>query len=243
MQLTHPQPAAPPPFPDSHAVPSRRASFAEWHRGRTPYVVWALDVDQPVVRALVARAAGALDGLLLDGYRRQPHVTLDLCGFPAAGPGEADEFTTDWLAARCAALRAAAIRPFSLTIGGPASFASAPYLQVADAGSGIAAVRRALAVAGRHRLVGDYVPHVTLGLYADTWPAALVGQRLAGIDDDAASCRIDRVSLLAYRPDDIGGPLVSLGHFSLARQAMVWRAAWPFAGVFGGPGGGPASAG
>jgi hypothetical protein len=42
---------------------------------------WALDVDTPELRQAVSRAECHLSGLLLDDYRRQPHVTLDLCGF------------------------------------------------------------------------------------------------------------------------------------------------------------------
>jgi 2'-5' RNA ligase len=221
------------PFADSHTVPNVRGDFAEWHRGRTPYVFWALDVDCPEVGQIVAQAAGLLDGLLLEGYCRQPHITLELCGFPADKANDADEFSLAWLEGRCAALRRADLRPFSLTVGGWSSFASAPYLKVADPGRGIAALRRCLAVDGVHRLFGDYLPHVTIGLYADAWPVERVLKRLTGFTDASpCTCRIDRVSLMAYQPEHIGGPLARLGHFSLDRQEMAWQTDWPFAAAF-----------
>ena len=94
-----------------------RGDFSAWHRGRPHYLLWALDVDLPTVRARVTAAQRTLDGLLLEDYRRQPHVTLALCGFPAQAPTAADEFDHDELEARIAALHAARIAPFTIEIG------------------------------------------------------------------------------------------------------------------------------
>ncbi len=66
----------------------------------------------PELRQALARAECHLSGLLLDDYRRQPHVTLDLCGFPAASPGDADEFSVAWLNDRVQRLRAAGLAEF-----------------------------------------------------------------------------------------------------------------------------------
>ena len=108
---------------------NERRDFPEWHRGRPHYLLWAIDTDLAAVRARVVAAQRALDGLLLDGYRRQPHITLALCGFPAHGAAPAaDEFDLAWLQARVAALEAARIAPFTLALGGLESFSSAPLL-------------------------------------------------------------------------------------------------------------------
>lgn len=220
-------------FDGVHACPNVHRDFAEWHKGRGPYVFWALDIDTPEVRQTVSEVAGQLDGLLLCRYRRQPHITVEVCGFPISFPEAPDEFSPDWLASQCAALRLAAIAPFTLTIGGVSSFASAPFVKVIDPALGIAALRNSLAVNGEPRLLGDYVPHVTVGLYADAWPAEMLGERLMPFADrDPLQCRIDRLSLMAYQPNEIGGPLAGLGHFSLDRQAMEWQIAWPFAAAF-----------
>ena len=70
---------------------NERRDFPEWHLGRPHYALWAVDVDLPDVRQAVAGAEAHLDGLLLDGYRRQPHITLALCGFPTAEPQHPDD--------------------------------------------------------------------------------------------------------------------------------------------------------
>ena len=212
----------------AHTLRNVCRDFPEWHRGRSPYVFWALDVDFPAVRAQVRRAGDHLSGLLLDSYSRQPHITLELCGFPSHAPAGDDEFSKEMIDRQCSALRAAQVPAFEIIIGGLASFSSAPFLQVADFAGRIAAVRNCLAVDGRHRLLGRYVPHVTVGLYADAWPvtniAARFGQYVAG---EPSHCQIERVSLMSYSPSLIGGELSAVADFHLASGEMRWHRSLP----------------
>jgi hypothetical protein len=48
-----------------------------------------------------------------------------------------------------------------------------------DRGSHIAAVRGCVAVDGQSRLFGNYVPHLTVGVFAGAWPAAESGTSLS----------------------------------------------------------------
>ena len=211
-------------FEGNFTQPSECRDFVEWHLGRTPYLFWALDLDMPSVRQHIDRAATHLSGLLLDAYRRQPHLTLDVCGFPTAQPHHADDFTSQLLLAQFEALRASRLSRFEIEIGALASFSSAPYLKVGDGGNCLAAIRQCLAVEGANRLTGDYTPHVTVGLYADAWPAAMVHSRLAGFASAGPlSCRIEQISLMSYAPSEIGGPLSRLGSFHFKEGAMCWH--------------------
>ncbi len=207
----------------SHTLRNERRDFVEWHRGRSPYVLWALDVDMPAIRQRLAAAAAHLGDLLLADYHRQAHITLDLCGFPAAVPQAGDEFSLAELAARCQAQADFFPAPFNIEIGGLNSFSSAPYLTVNDPQQGIAALRAAVAVNGQNRSKTDYVPHATVGLYADAWPAAEIRARLAAFPLlSALPCRIDKLALLAYQPQEIGGPLQRLGEFCLQGRKFSW---------------------
>ena len=196
---------------------NEQRDFVEWHRGRRPYVFWALDLDTPEVGRRVTRARAQLGDLLLAGYCRQPHVTLELCGFAGQPPLADDEFAPAYLEAQFAALADSAPPPFALAIGGLASFASAPYLTVSDPQQGIAALRSCLAVDGENRLNSDYLPHVTVGLYADAGPAGEVLPRLAAVaDEEPLWCLVERVSLMSYEPSEIGGRLACHASFPLA---------------------------
>ncbi len=213
---------------EPHTLRNERRDFHEWHRGRPHYLLWALDVDAPPLRARVAAAQRALEGLLLEGYVRQPHITLALCGFPASGPLRAeDEFDDELIATQLAALQATAPPAFELGIGGLESFSSAPFLCVHDSTAALATLRRCLHADGQHPQ-GGYVAHVTVGLYADAWPTSEVAQRFRAFDDAPhLSCRITRLSLMGYVAADIGGELFTLADYDLAERRLQWRGAQP----------------
>jgi 2'-5' RNA ligase len=200
----------------AHTQPNVQRDFVEWHRGRSPYVVWVLDVDLAPVRQRIEAARQHLEGILLPGYQRQPHLTLDLCGFPADYPTDDEEFSLAWLAEQYAALRRLVLPPFELQIEGLDSFDSAPYLSVRDQGE-IAAIRAALAVNGQNRLDFDFVPHVTVGLYGRQVPAVTVNRHLANfVAGPPIRVEINAICLMAYEPADIGGRLQWLGEYRLA---------------------------
>ena len=196
-----------------HTIENVRRDFPEWHRGRPHYALWALDVNTAPIRDAMAAAAAHLDGLLLDGYRRQAHVTLALGGFPCDTPQHADDFGPEALARQLAALEASGVEAFTLHVGRLASFTSAPFLAVHDTSGGIARLRRAL-TGNTTEPGGPYTPHVTVGLYAGAWPTAEVLPRLDAFDaGPPLSCTIEGVSLMRYAAPDIGGPLETLGRF------------------------------
>lgn len=185
------------------------------------------------MRARVRAAQARLDGLLLAGYRRQPHVTVSLCGFPTVLPVHDDDFGAAALRAQLDALRDTRCGAFDITLGALASFASAPFLAVGDHGGALATLRRALRRG--HAPPGDhpenaYVPHVTVGLYAGAWPTAAVCARLdAHPAAPPLACRIQRLSLMHYAARDIGGPLALLADYDLASGELRWHAPAPAA--------------
>ncbi len=207
-------------------VRNERRDFPDWHRGRPHYLLWALDVDTPALRERVAMAQDALDGLLLGGYRRQLHVTVALCGFPARDrTPAADEFDPRLIVRQAGALTAAGVGAFDIAIGGLESFSSAPFLSVQDDGDALATLRRCLHLDGPHPQ-GRYVPHVTVGLYADAWPTAEVARRFAALDAaPGIGCRITRLSLMGYVAAEIGGALFTLADYRLDSGRLHWHAA------------------
>ena len=209
--------------PDGLTLRNEQRDFPEWHLGRPHYALWALDVDVPALRQRVAAADGHLSGLLLADYCRQPHVTLSLCGFPSACPQQADDFGAAALAAQLAALRRAQPRPFDIEVGALASFASAPYLAVQDAGGQIAALRECLAGGSLNDSCGTYTPHVTVGLYADAWPMSEVQARLASFAGrEALHLRISGISLLSYASAHIGGALACRARYDFQSETLHW---------------------
>ncbi len=202
-----------------------RRDFSEWHKGRARYLLWAIDVDCASVRTQVVGASEHLLDLLLDDYRRQPHITLALCGFPSSAPKHDDDVTLAQIEAQVAALQLASPRSFAIDIGSLSSFSSAPFLHAAAGGDEIAALRACLAptmVNLEHR-AHDYTAHVTVGLYNAAWPSAPVGLRLAAFPAVATRCIVDRIKLMSYAACDIGGPLTTHAVYHVDRGAIAWH--------------------
>ena len=218
---------------EARTIASVHADFPEWHRGRPRYAIWAIDLDVPVVRAASAALAGHLAPYLLHGYRRQPHVTLHLCGFPRAVGDLAEDFAPAALAGQLAALADGAPEPFTIAVGAPATFASAAYLEVVDQAGGIARSRAALGGGGAAEGGFPYVPHVTVGLYRAAHPLVDVLAALAAWGQQTTlTMAVERLTLMAYRSEVIAGPLQAVGDFDLAARRFTWREVGE-AGFFG----------
>jgi len=196
--------------------------FVEWRRGRTHYAVWAIDVDTPALRAATAAMRDHLGPCLLPDYHRQPHVTLRLCGFPAAVPRLGDDYPATTLHRQITALHAAAPAPFALEVGRPDSFASAAYLSVADCAGGIRAVRQSLSATEGVDDAFPYTPHVTCGLYRGEFHLPTLLREMAGHNPgQPVRLQVTRLTLMVYEAAIIGGPLVSLCEFDLATR-QIW---------------------
>lgn len=196
------------PFPESHSLPCAWRDYPEWHRGRRRYAVWSLAVDCPRIHARLARARTHLGAWLHDGYRRQAHITLFVCGFPSESVRFDDDFPQQRLDAQWTALHALAGGPFELQIGGLESFASAPFLSVGDPEGRLAALRQALAAHGAEVRQAPYHPHLTVGLYAQVVARADLQRRLAEFDEDEPlPLRVDELHYSSYAAAELCGPL------------------------------------
>lgn len=204
-----------------HTVACRDRDFAEWHGGCTHALVWAILVDTDGVREAVGDARGRLSGLLLPRYDRQPHVTLAYAGLmPAAGSTPIEEpVDATRLIQAVDALRASGTRPFGLRVSGWGSFEMVPYLAV-DAPE-LHTAHRALHPNADST---SYVPHVTVGHYAESRPMDDVAARLDPWARGPIDVEVREITLLAYETRDIAGPLTVVGILSLDDGAWTAHA-------------------
>lgn len=199
-----------------HTLPSERRDFVEWHRGRPHYAVWAVALDDPAIDARLDQLRAALQSLLLPDYRRQPHITLQLCGFAVERPQQADDFGPQHLQAQADALARLRLRPFELRIGGAFSFASAACLAVQDPSGSLPRLRAALSQAAASGDATPYVPHVTAGLYRGAWPMSDVRQRLQAMPSlPEIAVPVTQLDWMCYDTALIDGPLRTRQRFTL----------------------------
>lgn len=211
-----------------HTIKNVKQDFHAWHQGRLRYALWAIDVDFPPVQRQVAIARQHLGKFLLQGYSRQPHITLGISGFLSGKPQYADDYASCHFEMDLAALRNAHIQPFEIEISTLASFSSAPFFHVGDAGNNLHQLHTCL-----HALNYDadfqYVPHVTVGLYAEAWPAETVSNHLDNFQQESVTrCLVDKISLMSYAASEIGGKLMKIADYDLAHAEISWHESQPF---------------
>jgi len=218
---------------NSHTIKNVRQDFQQWHQGRLRYAFWAIDVDCQVVRQLVSAAEQHLEEFLLEGYCRQPHITLGISGFLSckALSGKlkyADDYVPSRFEADVAALKSLGMQPFEVEIGTLASFSSAPFFHVNDPINCLHQLHACL-----HAVASDasfqYVPHITVGLYSAAWPTQIVSKYLDTFPrGSATTLLINSVSLMSYAAAEIGGALVTIADYDLVHAEIKWHEPFPF---------------
>jgi len=188
-------------------IPTEKRDFPEWHHGRETYAVWVLRTEDNAIQKKFKAARKLLSDYLLEPYRRQPHITLFVCGFLVEEPQHNDDFTPAQLETQIQALEKADIQPFEIEIGGLSSFASAPFLEVHDPDGGITRLREILSRGAREFRTAPYTPHLTVGLYADAFPSQDVLWKLAGFSTNPIMWKVEQIALATYRANEFAGKL------------------------------------
>ena len=200
---------------------SIQKDFVDWRKGRQRYAVWAVEVDTASLRAVADRLRDALDDCLFPEYRRQPHITLRIGGFPAAERGFDDDYTAADFSRHLDALIQARIQPFHITLGPPQTFPSAPYLSVTDPTRGLTRLRQSFPGIEPGGADFRFVPHVTLGLYCRRVPVAQVIARMAACAGLLPiPLEVRRIALMTYEASTISGPLHSVCAFDLDERRL-----------------------
>lgn len=158
-----------------HALGPSPGVRERWRRGRQRYAVWGLRVLDPAVTARLRAAQRALAPWIHPVA--EPHLTLWVAGFPARRPRWDDDIAWALLRAQRRALLCAGLgRPGrglpTLTVGGLGAFASCAVLGVQDPAGWLGAARAALATVGGEQRFAPYRPHLTVGLWTQSWPTA-----------------------------------------------------------------------
>jgi 2'-5' RNA ligase len=188
-------------------IAAENRDFPEWHHGRESYAVWVLRAENEAIQEKFKAARGHLADFLLEPYRRQPHITLFVCGFLVDEPQYNDDFTPAQLGTQMNALENTNIQPFEIEISGLNSFASAPYLEVHDPAGGIARLRDILSRGAREFRTAPYTPHLTVGLYADAFPSEEVLGKLASFSTEPIMWKVEQITLATYRANEFAGEL------------------------------------
>jgi len=190
-------------------ISSRIHDYPDWHHGRQDYSVWLIELGRADVSRKVAAAREHLSAFLMTSYQRKPHITIYVCGFLADTRFYDDDYSAEQFGRHAQFLRDAEVRPFTIEIGGLSSFASAPFLDVADPEGGIDRLRTLLSMTGQEIGRSVHTPHITIGLYSGAFPGSVVSERISSFPKDPCKLAVDRITFATYQAREIAGALTS----------------------------------
>jgi 2'-5' RNA ligase len=130
-----------------------------------------------------------------------------VCGFLADAPQYDDDYSAEQFGRHAHLLREAAVKPFIVEIGGLNSFASAPFLEVADPEGGLDRVRSLLSTTGKEIGRSAYTPHITVGLYSGNFPSSMVNERISSFPKGLCKLAVDRITFATYQARETAGAL------------------------------------
>lgn len=205
------------PETETFTLPCRHDNFVGWHQGRPFYAVWLMMVDTVAIREAVHRLRCAMGDWLLPDYRRQPHITLGIRGFPQCQRQDEHSYTPDLFEQDVVRLQQLPRTALQLTCQGTGSFTTAPYLTVSSEEASLLAWHRTLSP---QHTGNAYVPHITAGFYRRTIPLPAVRQMLSQLALPSCQLSISHIELAAYASADTAGSLHTICRYNLLTQEL-----------------------
>ncbi|QXZ09234.1 2'-5' RNA ligase family protein [Comamonas sp. Y33R10-2] len=209
--------------------PCEDRDFSEWHQGCPWCAVWVVMLDGAELAQTMQQARTRLGDALLPHYARQPHITLAYRGLCQGGACHvAQEYDEQALQADIALLQKLKQQAFTVQVAQAHSFTTVPYLSVKG---DVHALQRLHAALVPEEPAPDwrYVPHVTIGHYAQQRPLHELVEQLGALGQDLPQMMVTQLALARYASADIAGPLTLEGIFELdaGRYVSAPGALWP----------------
>ncbi|EPF88009.1 hypothetical protein GCM10025882_29130 [Acinetobacter gyllenbergii] len=131
---------------DTQLIATAIRDYPEWHKGRSDYGLWYIEIDQPELIQYLDEIQAQFSDLLLPAQQRQYHITLFVCGFlqPTVKQYD-DDFQIQQLQQQIKLIEALQLKPFELEITQIDSFSSALFLQIQDRQGVLAQIRQQFA--------------------------------------------------------------------------------------------------
>ena len=182
--------------------------YPEWHRGRSDYGVWYIEICQPELIHYLNKIRAQFSDLLIESNQRQYHITLFVCGFLTSHhPNFDDDFEIKTLSDQIKLIQQLQLEPFELEITQIDSFSSALFLHIYDQKNILSKIRKQLAQSLTEIAAVDYCPHITLGLYRENWPSDLVLQRIQKLPLKKMKIQVNQLTFGYYKAQILQGLL------------------------------------
>ena len=197
-------------------VPTLAQDYPEWHKGRTHYSLWYLEIQQPELLQYLHHLRQHFSDILYTPNTRQFHITLFICGFLTAHkPAWDDDFNQQQLQQQIDSLSSAQKSSFKLKTGCLNSFESALFIEIEDTEGSLAEIRQQFYACTEEVAPLQYCPHITLGLYKDHLNSDAVFERIQNIPQQQFEFQTRQLTFGTYHAQVLQGPLTPYHQFLL----------------------------
>lgn len=202
--------------PSTSVIATRAGDYPEWHCGREKFSLWYLEIQHPELLAYLNQLQSAFADFLYAPNTRQFHITLFVCGFLT--PHSAvfnDDFTIGQLQQQLTELSRMQPQTIQLKTGSIQSFSSALFVEIIDEQGQLLKLRDRLAQHSSEIAPLAYCPHLTLGLYRDSFNSDLIFNQIEQIQQKTFDLSIDQLIFGTYQAQVLQGPLSPFQHVQL----------------------------
>ncbi len=197
-------------------VPTLAQDYPEWHKGRTDYSLWYLEIQQPQFLHYLYQLRQHFSDLLYSPNTRQFHITLFICGFLTVHEQKwDDDFSHQQLQQQIEILNSELKFSFKLKSGYLNSFESALFIEIEDIQGSLAEIRHQLYACSEEVAPLQYCPHITLGLYKDNINSDTVFARMQNILQQQFEIQVQQLTFGTYHAQTLQGPLTPYHQFIL----------------------------
>lgn len=215
-------------------VPTCAQDYPEWHKGRSVFSLWYLELHSPELLAYLEQLRAAFSDFLFQPNSRQFHITLFICGFlnseihsPNAQNSEApnsaiqyqyDDFSLQHLQAQFQKLQSATLTSFKLKTGRINSFESALFIEIEDPNNHLDRIRQQLYQCSDEIAPLRYCPHITIGLYGHALNSDEVFARIQAMEQRCFEFDVQQLTFGSYTAQQLQGELTAHHQLQLGAQ-------------------------
>lgn len=185
--------------------------FSEWHKGVENFGFWAIEVLQVACRDKVKIYQEHLCDKLHTHYFRQPHITLSTFGLL-----HDKQLNDEVIMKQIKQIKKSNIKPFSLKLSSCNSFYVCPYLSITDSLGNLNSLRECLSDTSQENTPSNYIPHVTLGFYNESYKTSEILKDITKLDSKDIEFRVSEIIFAQYKTKDIQGAYQVLHRIELA---------------------------
>jgi 2'-5' RNA ligase len=190
---------------DTQLIATEIRDYPEWHKGRSDYGLWYIEIDQPELIQYLDEIQTQFSDLLLPAQQRQYHITLFVCGFLQPSLiSTMTIFRFNNYSSRSNLIEALQLKLLSLKSYRSIALVVLCFYRLKIKGV-LTQIRQQFAQVSGEIAALEYCPHITLGLYREAWLSDIVLERMQQLSVKTINIEVKKLTFGYYKAQILQG--------------------------------------